>query len=416
MVATNYDLVIIGGGIAGGALATVMARAGHSVLVLEKSEVYRDLVRGEWIAPWGVIEAQTLGLIDTFLHAGGHWVSYHAEFGDGIDIADAEAKKTPLAVLPGVPGPLCIGHPAACEALRAAAIDAGVTFLRNVDDVHLEAGREPVVRFSHEGKPEETRARLVAACDGRNSLVRRQLGFEMEQDEQHHWFSGLLVEGVPEWPEDLQTMGTHGDGQLFVFPQGGGRLRLYLGYPTEQKARLSGAAGEQRFLDAFRSPAMPHGDLIAKAKIAGPANSIPNQSTLVRTPYAPGVVLVGDAAGYNDPITGQGLSITLRDVRIVSDILKAAPDWAAEGLFAPYAEERAERMRRLRLCARLDSIVHAEFGEAAEARRTALRARRLADPSFMMCTAGVMIGPERLPAEVFDERIEDELIAMGTGA
>lgn len=50
----TYDLAIVGGGIGGSALATVMARDGYSVLLLEQSEAYVDRVRGEWIAPWGV--------------------------------------------------------------------------------------------------------------------------------------------------------------------------------------------------------------------------------------------------------------------------------------------------------------------------------------------------------------------------
>ena len=53
-MAADFDVAIIGGGIGGGALATVLARDGLSVLVLEKSTVYRDHVRGEWLAPWGV--------------------------------------------------------------------------------------------------------------------------------------------------------------------------------------------------------------------------------------------------------------------------------------------------------------------------------------------------------------------------
>ena len=43
----DYDVVIVGGGIAGNALATVLARTGQAVLVLERSSVYRDRVRGE---------------------------------------------------------------------------------------------------------------------------------------------------------------------------------------------------------------------------------------------------------------------------------------------------------------------------------------------------------------------------------
>jgi 2-polyprenyl-6-methoxyphenol hydroxylase-like FAD-dependent oxidoreductase len=407
----QFDLVIVGGGFAGGALATVMARAGRSVLVLEKSDVYRDLVRGEWIAPWGVVEAMKLGLRETFEGAGGHYVSKHIEYGDGIDPAEAEAAALELALLPGIPGPLCIGHPAACSALEVAAREAGAMVLRGVDHVQVMAGEQPSVSYAHEGKTREAGARVVAGCDGRNSSVRRQLGFTLEQEDQHHWFSGLLVDGVPQWPEDTQTMGTHRDGQLFVFPQGGGRLRLYLSYPTEQKSRLSGSDGERRFLEAFRVPTMPHGEAIADATIAGPANSIPNQSTIVRTPYCPGVVLVGDAAGYNDPIIGQGLSISLRDVRIVRDVLLESEDWET-ARFADYAEERRERMRRLALCGRIDSIVHAEFGPESQQRRDAVRARRASDPAFMMCVGGVMVGPELLPAEAFDERIEGEIAAL----
>ncbi|MGH6998751.1 MAG: NAD(P)-binding protein, partial [Phenylobacterium sp.] len=47
----SCDLIIVGGGIGGAALAAVMAQAGRSVLLLEQTEVYEDKVRGEWIAP-----------------------------------------------------------------------------------------------------------------------------------------------------------------------------------------------------------------------------------------------------------------------------------------------------------------------------------------------------------------------------
>jgi 2-polyprenyl-6-methoxyphenol hydroxylase-like FAD-dependent oxidoreductase len=70
--ADAVDLVVIGGGIAGSSLATVMARAGRSVLVLEKSRQYQDRVRGETWVPWGAAEADRLGLANTLLAAGGH--------------------------------------------------------------------------------------------------------------------------------------------------------------------------------------------------------------------------------------------------------------------------------------------------------------------------------------------------------
>ncbi len=63
-VTDKVDLVVVGGGIAGAAMATVMARSGARVAVLERQVVYRDHVRGEFMQPWGVAEAQQLQLCD----------------------------------------------------------------------------------------------------------------------------------------------------------------------------------------------------------------------------------------------------------------------------------------------------------------------------------------------------------------
>jgi 2-polyprenyl-6-methoxyphenol hydroxylase-like FAD-dependent oxidoreductase len=112
------------------------------------------------------------------------------------------------------------------------------------------------------------------------------------------------------------------------------------------------------------------------------------------------MVLVGDAAGWNDPIIGLGLSITYRDVRIVTDILAATPAGAKPD-FRPYADERAERMRRLRFTAQLTSVLDMEFGEAAAARRLSYHERKMADPSLGMHALAGMAGPESAPAEVF---------------
>ena len=53
----STDVVIVGGGIAGSALALVLARRGLEVTVLEQQTEYRDRVRGEVLVPWGVAEA-----------------------------------------------------------------------------------------------------------------------------------------------------------------------------------------------------------------------------------------------------------------------------------------------------------------------------------------------------------------------
>jgi 2-polyprenyl-6-methoxyphenol hydroxylase-like FAD-dependent oxidoreductase len=54
--AMDYDLLIIGGGLAGSALGRSMALAGFKVLIIEKEMKFRDRVRGEVLLPWGSVE------------------------------------------------------------------------------------------------------------------------------------------------------------------------------------------------------------------------------------------------------------------------------------------------------------------------------------------------------------------------
>lgn len=399
----QYDLVIVGGGIGGSALATVMAKAGRKVLLLEQSEAYQDRVRGEWIAPWGVAEVQRLGLYDLLVDAGGHHLTRHVTFDEHVDPAVAESMPLPLGIFrEGVPGPLCIGHPHHCQTLFDAAGAAGAETLRGVRVAQAVGGASPTVTFEVGGETRTVRARLLIGADGRTSQVRESAGIVLHQDPPHHWFAGLLVEGVEEWPDDLQAIGTEGDFGFLAFPQGGGKVRVYGGYALDEAKRFKGADGPQRFLDAFVMKCSPGNRHIAAGRPAGPLHSYINADAWTDRPFAAGVALVGDAAGWNDPILGLGLSITYRDVRIVSDILKASDDWS-EAAFAPYAEERAERMRRLRFAARLQSTLDMEFGEEAQARRDRYHHAGAVDPTLKLHGFAVMAGPETAPPEIFTE-------------
>lgn len=398
-----YDLVIVGGGIGGSALATTMARAGRSVLLLEQSEAYQDRVRGEWIAPWGVDEVKRLGLYDLLMSVGGHHIARHVTFDESRDPAAAEAEALPLDIFRAeVPGPLCLGHPKHCQTLFDAAGQAGVETVRGARVVDLAFGDRPTVTFEADGQVREVRARLVVGADGRTSQVREAAGVRLHQDQPHHWFAGLLIEGAEDWPDEVQAIGTEGDFGFLAFPQGGGRIRLYGGYALDQARRFKGPDGPRRFLDAFAMASAPVNRHIVEGRPAGPLLSYVNADAWTERPFAPGVVLVGDAAGWNDPIVGLGLSITYRDVRLVSDILKSSDDWS-ERAFAPYAEERAERMRRLRIAGRIQAALDMEFGPEARARRRSYHARGALDPTLKLHGVAVMAGPELAPAEIFTE-------------
>jgi 2-polyprenyl-6-methoxyphenol hydroxylase-like FAD-dependent oxidoreductase len=409
----TVDVAIVGGGIAGAALATVLARDGYEVLLLERQTSYRDKVRGEFLSCWGVAEMLGLDLEKPLLDAGGHYVRRFVPYDEVIDPATAEANAAPLdRLLPGVPGCLDIGHPQACEGLAGAAAQAGATVLRGVGDVEVVPGNPPTLRYELDDLVTTVSAGLVVGADGRTSSVRRQLKISLRETRIRSLLGGMLVDGLEAWPTDQMSLGTEGDLFYYVFPRANGRARLYLLHDVAQRGRFAGPDRDTAFLDAFRFRCLPDADVFRAARPAGPCAFYPMNDTWTAGPYAPGVVLIGDAAGWNDPIIGQGLSIALRDVRLVAEIVRAGPDRSVEA-FAPYVQERRERMRRLRIAAEVQTALAATFTPAGAARRKAFNAAFRTDPVLGGPRMAPQLGPDNVPAEAFGPDNVARILAMG---
>jgi 2-polyprenyl-6-methoxyphenol hydroxylase-like FAD-dependent oxidoreductase len=140
MTSASPDIVIVGGGIGGGALATVLAREGIEVVVLERETVFPDRVRGEWIAPWGVAEAKRLDLLDLLHGHGGLTISRNVLYDEIWPPNAAEQHAMDLTVMhPEAPGALCIGHPLMCNVFHDAAVAGGVRFIRGVENIGVLA-------------------------------------------------------------------------------------------------------------------------------------------------------------------------------------------------------------------------------------------------------------------------------------
>jgi menaquinone-9 beta-reductase len=409
-MAYEADVVIIGAGIAGGALATALSRRGISVLLLEKSLVHQDRVRGEFLVLWGAVEAQKLGVLDVLIATGARYTSHSMPYGEGLSPDEARSRAFDISkFVPNVPGAMTFGHPRACQALDEAAQAAGAVFLGGVKDLTICAGLPPKVAFTVDGQHHEITPRLVVGADGRGSTVARQIGAQSQTAPQHHFLAGLLVEGAEAWPEHEFTIGTEGDVTFFVFPQGGGRVRLYLCYGLDQAGRFSGSGNERKFLDAFRLKSLAYSDNLAAARPIGPCHGYPNADAWIDRPCAPGVVLIGDAAGHNDPTIGQGLSIAFRDAHLVFECLVGADKWTLD-TFNSYADERRERMRRLRFAARQYSILRSEFTDEARERRKRAQARMEANPSLALPFLANLTGPFSVPDHVFEQAAWDRLM------
>jgi 2-polyprenyl-6-methoxyphenol hydroxylase-like FAD-dependent oxidoreductase len=171
-------------------------------------------------------------------------------------------------------------------------------------------------------------------------------------------------------------------------------------WSADQPNRFSGSQGCERFLGAFDLESVPGSGELAGAEPAGPCAAFPMNDTWCDEPFVDGCVLIGDAAGYSDPIIGQGLSVSLRDAREVAEVLTCSSDWSAAA-FRDYGAGRAERMRRLRVSSSFITDLRCTFTAEGRERRRRVFDRWAADPAEKALIAAVLVGPENLPEEVF---------------
>jgi 2-polyprenyl-6-methoxyphenol hydroxylase-like FAD-dependent oxidoreductase len=409
----NPDVVIVGAGIAGTSIAAALARGGVEVLLLERQDGHRDRVRGEYMAPWGVLEARALGLEDVIRSTQAVDARYSVYYDELSTPSAAERAKTDRStIFPGVQGPLCASHPRMCQALAEDAVRSGADLVQGVAGVRVQTGRRPSITFLN-GAEREVRPRLIIGADGRASTVRRQSGIHLNKVPATHVVSGLLVEGASRWPDDECTPGgVEGDLEFYVFPQGDGHLRLYTCQANEQAGRWAGRAGAQRFVEAFAGlRSIPESRGLGDVTPAGPCGTFSGEQTCCDEPYAEGVVLLGDAGGYDDPVTGQGLSLALRDVRQLSGLLLASRDWTMAAL-RQYGEQRAERLRRMRRVSKTFAALMTTFTDAGRARRDRFYAASDAGQEEVRMAMGALSrGPDRMPSEAFTDELHESLLA-----
>jgi 2-polyprenyl-6-methoxyphenol hydroxylase-like FAD-dependent oxidoreductase len=221
--------------------------------------------------------------------------------------------------------------------------------------------------------------------------------------------AGVLVDGVDDPEIDHDWLATSDDLFMASFRQHKGQIRLYLVPGMKQKARFAGRDGLAEFMRSTNFACLPFGERLANATPIGPLATYAGDDTWTEPPYTDGVVLIGDAAGYNSPIIGQGLSIAMRDARAVRDAIRSGE--SLPNGFSAYGAERAERMRRLRAGAIFMSAVAADDCDNRIARRAKFFELQQTDPTIMAMLGSWFAGPESAPPETFDGHLLDAVLA-----
>jgi len=337
----RYDAIVVGAGPAGAATAILLAERGLEVLVLDRARFPRPKLCGEYLSPEAARILDRLGALKAVDAAGAvPLLGMRITAPDGTVVQGVyravgdwrpyreHAMGVARATLDGV----------LADRLRALPLDFREE--TRVTGVGLEGGRVASVEaVDAGGRPVRFGARLVVGADGRASVVAQRLGCRRP----HRLRRMALVTYVADVP------GAGGAGEIFVDPPdyailnplAADRVNMSLVVPLADGARWSDRL--ETFL-AARVRQMPHlGRRLAGARRVAPVQAMGPLAWDVKPPREGGVLLVGDAAGFYDPFTGEGVFTALRGAELAAEVAAAAlraGDCSAAGL-APY--ERARR-------------------------------------------------------------------------
>jgi 2-polyprenyl-6-methoxyphenol hydroxylase-like FAD-dependent oxidoreductase len=319
----HYDVITVGGGLGGAALAKVLATNGLRVLVIERERQFKDRIRGEVMWPWGVAEARTLGLYDRLLETCAHELPL-------VDLSGFPLRDLRTTTPQQLPA-LTFYHPAMQEAVLDSASRAGAEVRRGAMVRAVKPGQPPVATIEEGNSTRELTARMIVCADGKSSMGRTWGGFSPQHGKQRLFGAGLMFEQMRLADDTGVFLINPALRQgAYLFPEGSGRVRAYLVYALENVPRLQGETDVPRFIAESIRVGIPEQHFVGAHAVA-PLASFDMTEHWVDHPYRDAFALLGDAAGATDPTWGQGLSMTLRDVRVLADSLLGSDDWDAAG-------------------------------------------------------------------------------------
>lgn len=395
--ATHVDIrtevAIVGGGVAGSSLGSALAAAGVDVVIMERERQFRDRIRGEALHPWGVPEADKIGLLPVLEQAGAHEMPYKRYYGSG---GRDEQEVLLTEHSPAGFGAWSIYHPTLQSALLDHARQAGAKVLRPAKAKNCDVdGDQPVLEVRGPDGDVRVGATLVVAANGRLSGSRRWIGANRQGDPtDHHLIGGCLLHGGSV-PLEAAHVG-FGEGKYSaVYPQKDGFTRAYLmalpsiGWPIQKEQDFDSFVAEI-------AETLPAG-VCDGVEQAGPLGFFPGTNTWVDRLTGPGIVLIGDAAMATDPSVGHGLSLVFRDARELRDLLVSDDNWQLA--IEEFERRRSVYQQPLRCHGMWLTELEIDTGPEAVARRERVEGARQSDPTAGGYTSIDITGPDGLATD-----------------
>lgn len=335
------DVLVVGAGPAGSATALRLARRHRRVVVLDRAAFPRDKACSEYLSPETVRHLDALGVLATLdAHRSAAplvGTNVTAAYGAALTGRFVAAGGTPFRPT-GISLPRRVLDVTLLDAARAAG--AEVRERSTVTD--LQANRDGTTTLqlrNDSGDAREITARVVVGADGLGSVVARRTGLRRQG-----WLKRMaFVAHVA----DVPGLGAAADmhvgrvGYVGLNPMGDGVTNVALVVPARAALQARGDAAGFFFdrLESFPGVRgrVDRSRLVREVMVTGPFDAMSRRSV------ADGVLLVGDAADFFDPFTGEGICAALAGAELAAGVL----DEALQG-DAPLTAARLRQYRTLR--------------------------------------------------------------------
>jgi len=321
----NYDVVVVGGRVAGAATALLLARCGHRVLVVDRENAGSDTVSTHTILRLGVLQLKRWGLLDRIVEVGTPPIR-RVTLGFGSELVPIDLSDDY-----GVDALYAPRRTTLDAIVVEAAIEAGAEFLhrtRMVDLLADKQGRARGVLIDNSQGKNEIKARFVVGADGVWSRIASLVGavtyhnHPVTNSVYYAYYRGVPTDGVY---FQFTTGATAG-----LIPTNDDKTCVYVGWPQREIQGFR-TDPEAAFTEQLRRSHPNLASSVGAGERVSSFRGTPGLPGFLRQAGGPGWVLVGDAGYTKDPVSAHGISDALRDAEFCARALdEVLSDQASE--------------------------------------------------------------------------------------